>query len=45
MHTFTMGESTHKIAKQIELTNLNGLKVFMSMAKNEKAKVHGKRSD
>jgi hypothetical protein len=40
-----MGESTHKITKQTKLINLNGLKVFMSMAKNKKAKVHGKQSD
>ncbi len=40
-----MGESTHKITKQTKLTNLNGLKVLMSMAKNEKAKVHGKQND
>jgi len=31
-----MGESTHKITKQTKLTNLNGLKVLMSMAKNER---------
>jgi hypothetical protein len=38
-------KKTHKITKQTKFINLNGLKVFISMAKYEKAKVHGKWND